>query len=111
MKTKNLLFAPLFFIAFFSQNLNAQNTSTLKANEPTVFIPNTMTTGHDGQFHYFVNAENHKQFEMRIYSRWGEEIFKTNTVGKYWNGKYNDKIVEDDTYICVVMVQGLDGKN
>jgi gliding motility-associated-like protein len=41
-------------------------------------------------------------FEMRIYDRWGNEIFFSNQWDKGWDGTYMGKPVQVDLYVCKV---------
>jgi len=35
---------------------------------------------------------------LRIYDRWGKEIFYTKDINVGWDGKYNGKVVKQDVY-------------
>lgn len=41
-------------------------------------------------------------FVMKIYNRWGEEIFVSNDILTGWDGTYGGKMVMNDTYVWVV---------
>ncbi|MBL4577342.1 MAG: gliding motility-associated C-terminal domain-containing protein, partial [Flavobacteriales bacterium] len=79
----------------------------------TLFAPNTFTPDGDGINDYFfpigigINAET---FEMFIYNRWGDLIYKTEGVfGNYlstayqvgWDGtaNYGERVAQEDVYI------------
>ena len=60
--------------------------------EFTIYAPNAFTPNNDGVNDYFLPkglgiAEDH--YELQIYSRWGEEIYKTKDFYKGWNGNFN----------------------
>lgn len=65
-----------------------------------VFVPNTFTP--DGNM--FNNVFEAKmafppiQWEMTIYNRWGEELWKTNDYEDYWDGTYQGKMMQDGIY-------------
>lgn len=55
-----------------------------------VFIPNSFTPNIDGLNEFFtIYGKGFTAMEMRIYDRWGEEIFFTNKPDLGWNG-YDD---------------------
>lgn len=68
----------------------AVTSQTITVEGATYYIPNTFTPNGDGvnDFYYLVgtgiSAEN---FEMNIFNRWGEVIFKTNDLNKSWDGR------------------------
>ncbi|MFN4234248.1 MAG: PKD domain-containing protein [Bacteroidia bacterium] len=56
----------------------------------SLWIPNSFTPGNkDGLNDYFMPmglSMYNGNFELRIFNRWGEEIFKTNTIENPWKG-------------------------
>lgn len=82
----------------------------------TFFAPNAFTpNGYIEENRYFlpkglgIDPEN---FEMFIYDRWGDNIFKTTNINQPWYGKANqgNKLVQQDTYIWIVFTKDLLGK-
>lgn len=71
----------------------------------TVFIPNSFTPNADGLNEYFkVYGRGIKSFEVRIFDRWGEEIYYFNDI-KGWNGsRQNGKICKQDVYVYRILV-------
>ena len=65
-----------------------------------IYIPNTFTP--DGnEFNNSFNAVlalDPLEWEMRIFNRWGEEVFKTNDPEDYWDGQYSGFPVPDGIY-------------
>jgi PKD repeat protein len=58
---------------------------------------------------YFSNVEN---FEMRLYNRWGVEVFKTRDPHQLWDGKDGSgKIVSPGTYVYIIQGNGPKRKN
>jgi gliding motility-associated-like protein len=80
--------------------------------EFTMYIPDAFTPNGDGLNDVF-NVKGagflEEGFEMRIYDRWGELIFKTNNVYEGWNGKVKGVDAKSDVYIykirCFTTVQ------
>ena len=59
-----------------------------------LFISEAFTPNGDGinDVWYLRNAERYPQMEIRIYNRWGAEVFSTtNGYDNNWNGAYNDQ--------------------
>ena len=59
-------------------------------DEVTMYIPTGFTPDYDGKNEIFVakgNGISDEGFVMRIYDRWGEEIFISDDIHKGWNGK------------------------
>jgi gliding motility-associated-like protein len=66
------------------------------------YAPNTFIPNDDGLndvwlpvFSSRINVEN---YELSIYNRWGELVFKTNDFMQGWNGIYNNKLVQLGVY-------------
>jgi gliding motility-associated-like protein len=67
-----------------------------------VFIPNSFTPNGDGLndvFNMVALAQCLEKFELRVYDRWGEEIFHSDKPGESWDGTYKGKAVSEDVYI------------
>lgn len=68
-------------------------TIYVKDDEPCnrYFFPNSFTPNGDGKndfYKAFIDPDIRLlEFEMKIYSRWGEAIFSTNKPENFWNGK------------------------
>ena len=80
---------------------------------PTVFIPNAFTP--NGFNPIFIPKYSYMKlplFQMRIYDRWGEEIYQTEDPLKGWNGHYDDSYqpAPDGAYIYTIRFYGIDDK-
>ncbi|MCW3071137.1 MAG: hypothetical protein JWO44_1027 [Bacteroidetes bacterium] len=47
-----------------------------------------------------------KSFRMRVYDRWGEQLFSTNNLSAGWDGTYKGKIAPAGVYVCVFDLEG-----
>jgi gliding motility-associated-like protein len=55
--------------------------------ESAIYVPSAFTPDNDGINDYFkVVGENIARFEMRVYNRWGEEVFFSDNPNIGWNG-------------------------
>jgi gliding motility-associated-like protein len=65
-----------------------------------IYIPNTFTPdGNEFNNNFNVGlALDPLEWEMRIFNRWGEQVFKTNDPEDYWDGQYNGFPAPDGIY-------------
>ncbi len=82
-----------------------------------VWIPNAFSPNEDDlnsvfkpttQFVNLVNDGTYQTYEFKIYNRWGEEIFETNSVYAGWDGSYHSAPCPSETYMYLIRVKGLD---
>lgn len=63
------------------------NNNGCVVNPSVIFVPNIFSPNHDNVNDSFVvRAEYVADFELRIYSRWGEELFQSQNVFEGWKG-------------------------
>lgn len=83
-------------------------TDILRVNpEFTLYIPNAFTPNSDGYNEVFrPQGIGMLDFTMRIYTRWGEQIFFTKEIGGFWDGTINNGTseVKEDVYIYNIHV-------
>ena len=73
----------------------------------TFFIPNAFTPDGDGINDTFTGTGTFiNQFEMSIFDRWGNLIYKTDDINKPWDGKVNhgNETAQRDAYVYVMKV-------
>lgn len=78
----------------------------------SIYIPNTFTPNGDGVNDLFFpkgTGINTSQFEMYIFDRWGNLIYKTTDINKGWDGRANGgmNIAQIDTYVWKIVVRDL----
>lgn len=77
----------------------------------TVFIPNSFTPGNDLKNEGFIpsmyDINDVKTFNMKIFNRWGEIIYETNEKEEYWDGKYNNTIVQQGVYAYTITISDI----
>ena len=77
-----------------------------------VYMPTAFTPNNDGLNDvYLYPALNKNRFvSVKIYNRYGQEIFNSVDPRKGWNGKFKDKDQPVGTYVYVIQVLTLDGR-
>jgi gliding motility-associated-like protein len=74
----------------------------------SIFIPDAFTPNGDGINDTFgVKGEGLQNFTMRIFNRWGEVVFESINPKQQWDGTYNGKPVQCDTYVYQLFASGL----
>lgn len=81
---------------------NASGTVDVSADScytPHVYIPNIFSPNGDGNNDvYLVQGKGITNFSLRIYDRWGENVFESDDLNDGWNGEYKGKPVEQGAY-------------
>ena len=76
-----------------------------------LFIPSAFTPNDDEHNELFViNGKNIDTYNIKIFSRWGELLFESDDIEKYWDGTYNYNKVNQGTYYYQIEVLGMDKK-
>ena len=78
--------------------------------KPLFYVPNAFAPdgvnklfGPKGQFF------DYSLFEMVIYNRWGEELYRTDDINKGWDGKHNGEIAQLGSYVYMIRFIDADG--
>ncbi|MEJ6794988.1 MAG: gliding motility-associated C-terminal domain-containing protein [Flavobacteriales bacterium] len=71
-----------------------------------LYIPNTFTPNYDQTNDLFkpILSLLPREYEFTIYTRWGEQIFKTNDYKDGWDGIYNGNLVGDGVYTLKLLI-------
>jgi len=68
-------------------------------NDEDIFLPNAFTPNSDGHNDVLLVHSNYiTDFELHIYSRWGEEVFTTLDQYIGWDGTFKGKKLEPDVF-------------
>ncbi|MCX7696424.1 MAG: gliding motility-associated C-terminal domain-containing protein [Bacteroidales bacterium] len=74
-----------------------------------LFFPNVFTPNGDAFNQYFSPiGANIEDYELYIYNRWGNLVFKTSDVNQPWDGKYKGKDVPEGVYFYVAKYKAFD---
>jgi gliding motility-associated-like protein len=79
----------------------------------TLYIPNVFSPNADGiNDTFFAIGEYIKEFQMRIFDRWGNMIFFSDDIDHHWDGKVksNGEIAQQDVYVYDVRAKDINNK-
>ncbi len=81
-------------------------------NKLELDVPNAFTPNSDGRNDkIYARGLGIKQLiKFSIYNRWGEVVFETSDINVGWDGKYKDKVQNDETYVFTVDAEMWDGQ-
>jgi gliding motility-associated-like protein len=70
----------------------------------TFYVPNAFTPNGDGKNNLFMAVgSNVKDFELLVFNRWGEQIFRSTDINTGWDGSYNSQLVQQDVYVYKIL--------
>ncbi len=78
--------------------------SSVKA--PTAFSPN----GDRLNDEFRIYTDGVTEFDMMIFNRWGEMIFRSDDLKKGWDGSFNGKTCQQDAYVWKARITFFDGR-
>lgn len=88
----------------------SQGRARVEIDDSPIFAPASFTPNGDGLNETFlVSIAGVKNFEMRIFSRWGDKVFESDDIYKGWDGKVNGKPVESGMYVYKIYVRLING--
>ena len=88
----------------YSENAIVHTLGRTELYIPTAFTPN----GDDHNELFVISGNYINSYSMKIYNKWGEELFVSNSIYKYWDGTFENNKVLQGTYFYVVEVIGED---
>lgn len=93
-----------YFVVAMAQNGCTDTASTqIIVNPMDVYIPSAFSPNNDGvndEFTIFVT--NPKVFNLKIFNRWGQIVFESNSPLIKWNGQFQGEEVPLDSYVYVL---------
>lgn len=77
-----------------------------------IYMPTAFTPNNDGRNDWYgVPLQNkNRLIHLRIYNRWGQMVFETNSVYKQWDGKLKGLPQDTGVFIYTLEMEGLSGK-
>jgi gliding motility-associated-like protein len=78
-------------------------TNVVDRCEPSILVPDIFTPNADAMNDGFQVFTNHiKEYNLKIYNRWGELVFTAKTPEDRWDGKYKGIAVKPDSFAWVI---------
>lgn len=79
---------------------------------PNVYLPNAFTRNGD-ELNDFFNWQYSfvKDFDMKVYSRWGQLVFQTKNKKEFWDGKINGTSAQQEAYVYIITYTGWDNES
>ncbi len=80
-------------------------------DEPLLYVPNAFSpdgNGDNDQFLAVLAGELPVEFDLMIFNRWGELIFRTNDYNMGWDGTYKGVVVQEDVYVWRIITKMAD---
>jgi len=84
------------------KNFNIHVIINFFLEAPQAFVPNSRVTK-NAEFKF--ESKNIKTFDLKIFNRWGDLIFSSDSPDKGWDGTYNGKQQNIDTYTYYVKAE------
>lgn len=81
-------------------------------SEPKFDMPNAFTPNGDGSNDVFGPAykgEIFAQYQLRIFTRWGDLVFESRSPAQGWNGTLGEQALPSDVYVFVFDYRLTDG--
>jgi gliding motility-associated-like protein len=50
------------------------------------------------------------EYELLIFNRWGEQIFRSTDIKVGWDGYFNGKVCQQDVYVWKANISFFDGR-
>jgi gliding motility-associated-like protein len=77
--------------------------------DATIYVPSSFTPNGDTKNDIFkAYGTNIEEFHMEVFNRWGEMIFKSDSLEVGWDGTYNLESCQDDIYVYYILYRSLD---
>ena len=68
-----------------------------------LYVPNAFTPNNDQNNDVFLPVlRSYKFFDLKIYDRWGQELFHSSSAQTGWDGTYKAEPCKEDTYTWVI---------
>lgn len=94
-----------------AQKLNVTVRTAFPPCLEGIFIPNAFTPNGDNINDVWgIRGTFVDEILAVVYDRWGEEVFETRTLGKFWDGTFKGEFLTPDVYAYAVTVTCVNGE-
>jgi gliding motility-associated-like protein len=88
----------------------ARSNTVRVQQESLIFIPNAFTPGgRNPLFRPICSFTAEGEYLLRIFNRWGQEIFSSTNHGQGWDGQYKGSYVPGGTYVYQLRLRNSQG--
>jgi len=93
-----------------SLNAISRSNDIYLIQPPLVFVPNAVTSNGDNLNDVFGWSDVFvREFEIKMYNRWGEKVFESSDKNSIWTGTYKESELEfSNVYFWMVQYKGWD---
>ena len=94
-------------VAVKNQNEQITSTSNIVIVEKpyAIYAPNAFSPDGDGLNDVFkVSGQGIIDFEMEIFNRWGQMVFKSSNINQNWDGTFKGKDLPTGTYVYKIKI-------
>ncbi len=80
-------------------------TVYVRDNDATFWVPNAFTPDSDGKndiFRPICNNPDLEYYELRIFDKWGEQVFLTYDITQGWDGTFKGEIGTPSSYVWII---------
>ena len=89
-------------VALRNQNQQIVSVSNAVSVEKpyALYAPSAFSPDGDGINDFFnISGQSLSDFQIEVYNRWGQMVYKSKNISGNWNGKYNGKDLPPGTYV------------
>lgn len=78
---------------------------------PIIWVPNAFVVdGYNSTFNPVISFADFNNYQMLIYSRWGDVIYETDNINAPWDGKMKGDLVQEGAYPYYISVKDGQGR-
>mgnify|MGYP001560805518 CR=1 FL=1 len=105
-------FSVLAYEGVGSEDATSRSNDIYLIQPPLVFVPSGVTSNGDNLNDVFGWSDVFvREFEMKIYNRWGEKVFESTNKNNAWDGNYKDfGLKQSNVYVWIVTYKGWDNE-
>lgn len=79
--------------------------------KPILNVPNAFTPNNDFLNDSFETVDVFvREYNMKIFNRWGEKIFETDDKNEFWTGEYNNADPRNNAFVWICVYRGWDNR-
>jgi gliding motility-associated-like protein len=104
-------FSATYFVTLTDTNGCKATDDVFVIVDGTLYVPNTFTPNGDGiNDGFYALATEVKTFKLYVFNRWGEKIFESDRLDRFWDGTYQGAGSPIDTYVWRIDLTELSGE-